>query len=143
VAAAGIGLVFGAGVLGHWGGRLQQKILPLFGFIGMSIVLAIFTFVNSVWLGILCGGVLGFGASLIAVPMQTLIQEKTPESMRGKVFGFQNNAVNIALSIPLVIAGPLTDKFGLQPVLWGMSAIVAIAGIATWKATSQVLEETV
>jgi MFS family permease len=143
VAAAGIGLVLGAGVLGHWGGRLQQKILPLFGFIGMSIVLAIFTFVNSVWLGILCGAVLGFGASLIAVPMQTLIQEKTPESMRGKVFGFQNNAVNIALSIPLVIAGPLTDKFGLQPILWGMSAIVSIAGIATWKATSQVLEETV
>jgi MFS family permease len=143
VAAAGIGLVLGAGVLGHWGGRIQQKTLPLFGFIGMSVVLAIFTLVNSVWLGILCGGVLGFGASLIAVPMQTLIQEKTPESMRGKVFGFQNNAVNIALSIPLVIAGPLTDKFGLQPVLWGMSAIVALAGIATWKATSQVLEETV
>lgn len=142
VAAAGIGLVLGAGVLGHWGGRIQQKTLPLFGFIGMSLVLAIFTFVNNIWLGILCGGVLGFGASLIAVPMQTLIQEKTPESMRGKVFGFQNNAVNIALSIPLVIAGPLTDKFGLQPVLWGMSLIVSIAGIATWKATSQVLEET-
>ena len=143
VAAAGIGLVLGAGILGHWGNRFQAKTLPLVGFLGMSLVLAIFTFVNNIWLGLLCGAVLGFGASLIAVPMQTLIQEKTPESMRGKVFGFQNNAVNIALSVPLVITGPLTDKFGLQPVLWGMSFIVTIAGILSWKATSQVLEDAV
>jgi MFS family permease len=143
VAAAGIGLVLGAGILGHWGSHFQQKSLPLVGFLGMSLVLAIFTFVNNIWIGLLCGGILGFGASLIAVPMQTLIQEKTPESMRGKVFGFQNNAVNIAVAIPLVITGPLTDKFGLQPVLWGMSIIVTIAGILTWKATSHVLEDAV
>jgi MFS family permease len=141
VAAAGIGLVFGAGVLGHFGSRLHQKSLPLIGFIGMSLVLAIFTFVNNLWLGLLCGGILGFGASLIAVPMQTLIQEKTPESMRGKVFGFQNNAVNIALSVPLVITGPLTDRFGLQPVLWGMSIIVTVAGIWAWNSTRHVLDD--
>jgi MFS family permease len=141
VAAMGIGLVFGSGILGHWGNRIQQKSLPLIGFIGMSIVLAIFTFVNNLWIGLLCAGILGLGASLIAVPMQTLIQEKTPESMRGKVFGFQNNAVNIALSVPLVITGPLTDKFGLQPVLWGMSIIVTIAGIWTWNSTRHVLED--
>ena len=141
VAAAGIGLVLGAGILGHWGTHFQQKSLPLMGFIGMSIVLAIFTFVNNIWMGLLCGGILGLGASLIAVPMQTLIQEKTPETMRGKVFGFQNNAVNIALSIPLIITGPLTDKFGLQPILWGMSLIVTIAGIFTWRATRHVLED--
>jgi MFS family permease len=137
----GIGLVFGSGVLGHWGSRINQKSLSLIGFIGMSIVLAIFTFINSLWVGLLGAAILGFGASLISVPMQTLIQEKTPESMRGKVFGFQNNAVNIALTIPLVITGPLTDRFGLQPVLWGMSAIVIIAGILTWNSTRHVLED--
>ncbi|WP_310426864.1 MFS transporter [Chamaesiphon sp. VAR_48_metabat_135_sub] len=141
VAAMGIGLVFGSGILGHWGSRIQQKSLPLIGFIGMSIVLAIFTFVNNLWVGLFCAGILGLGASLIAVPMQTLIQEKTPESMRGKVFGFQNNAVNIALSVPLVITGPLTDRFGLQPILWGMSIIVTIAGIWTWNSTRHVLED--
>jgi MFS family permease len=141
VAAMGIGLVFGSGILGHWGSRIQQKSLPLIGFVGMSIVLAIFTFVNNLWFGLLCAGILGLGASLIAVPMQTLIQEKTPESMRGKVFGFQNNAVNIALSVPLVITGPIADRFGLQPVLWGMSGIVTIAGVVAWNGTRHVLEE--
>ena len=141
VAPLGIGLVLGAGILGHFGNRLQQKSLPLIGFIGMSIVLAIFTFVNNLLLGLFCAGILGLGASLIAVPMQTLIQERTPESMRGKVFGFQNNAVNIAVAIPLIIAGPLTDRFGLQPVLWGMSGIVTVAGILAWNSTRHVLEE--
>jgi MFS family permease len=141
IAAMGVGLVFGAGVLGHWGSRIQQKSLPLIGFIGMSIVLAIFTFVNSLWIGLLCAGILGLGASLIAVPMTTLIQEKTPESMRGKVFGFQNNAVNIAIAVPLIITGPLSDRFGLQPVLWGMSAIVTIAGVWAWNSTRHVFED--
>jgi MFS family permease len=141
IAAMGIGLVFGSGVLGHWGSRIQQKSLPLIGFLGMSIVLAIFTFVNSLLMGLLCAGILGLGASLIAVPMTTLIQEKTPESMRGKVFGFQNNAVNIAIAVPLIITGPLSDKFGLQPVLWGMSAIVTIAGVWAWKSTRHVFED--
>jgi MFS family permease len=141
VAPAGIGLVLGAGIIGHFGNRLQQKSLPLIGFVGMSIMLVAFTFVDSLWLGLICAGILGLGASLIAVPVQTLIQEKTPESMRGKVFGFQNNAVNIAVAIPLIIVGPLTDRFGLSPVLWGMSFIVTIAGILAWNSTRHVLEE--
>jgi hypothetical protein len=49
--------------------------------------------------------------------------------MRGKVFGLQNNVVNIALSVPLAVAGPLTDKLGLGGVLVGMSLVVAAAGV--------------
>jgi MFS family permease len=141
VAPLGIGLVLGAGILGHWGSRIQQKSLPLIGFISMGIVLILFTFVHDLLLGIVCAGILGLGASLIAVPMQTLIQEKTPESMRGKVFGFQNNAVNIAVAVPLIIVAPLADRFGLPPVLWGMSGIVTVAGILAWNSTRHVLDD--
>jgi MFS family permease len=141
VAALGIGLVFGAGILGHFGQRLQQKSLPLMGFFGMSLTLVLFTLVSSLWMGLLCAVILGFGASLIAIPMQTLIQERTPEFMRGKVFGFQNNAVNIAVSVPLIITAPLTARFGLNPVLCGMSAIVAIGGIWAWRGTRNVLDK--
>jgi MFS family permease len=141
VAPLGIGLVLGAGILGHLGSRIQQKALPLIGFIGMGITLIAFTFVHNLWLGIFCAGILGLGASLIAVPMQTLIQEKTPESMRGKVFGFQNNAVNIAVAIPLIIVAPLADRFGLSPVLWGMSSVVTVAGIVAWDSTRHVLDD--
>jgi predicted MFS family arabinose efflux permease len=80
---------------------------------------------------------------LIGVPMQTAVHASTEESMRGKVFGFQNNVVNIALSLPLAIAGPLTDAVGLRTVLIGMSAVVAVAGIWAWRNTRKVLQDVI
>ena len=143
LAAAGIGVVFGAGVLGHWGDRFHHKPLPLVGFVSMAFVLAVFTLTKNMWLGLGLSGLLGLAASLIGVPMQTVIHTSTEETMRGKVFGFQNNVVNIALSVPLAIAGPLTDRLGLTAVLVGMSLVVAVAGIWTWHNTGKVLQDVI
>ncbi|HAA29559.1 MAG TPA: MFS transporter [Cyanobacteria bacterium UBA8553] len=143
LAAAGVGLVFGAGILGHWGDRFHHKPLPLIGFLCMAFVLAIFTFTKYIWLGLGLSAVLGLGASLIGVPMQTTIHASTEESMRGKVFGFQNNVVNIALSLPLAVSGPLTDALGLRTVLIGMSIVVAVAGIWAWHNTRNVLQDVI
>ena len=33
------------------------------------------------------------------------------------MFGLQNNLINIALSLPLVLAGTLVSSVGLKPVL--------------------------
>ncbi|MGB3208771.1 MAG: MFS transporter [Crinalium sp.] len=141
LAAAGVGMIFGAAILGHWGDRFHNKPLPLIGFLSMGFVLGAFTFTEQLWLGLALSGLLGLGASLIGVPMQTLIQQQTPEDMRGKVFGFQNNIVNIALSLPLAIAGPLTDQFGLRVVLLSMSIIVSLGGLWAWYSTRQVLQD--
>ena len=75
---------------------------------------------------ILCA-ILGIGASLVAIPAQTTIQEETPEAQRGKVFGLQNNLINIALSLPLILAGTLIGTFGLVPILWILASITFIA----------------
>jgi len=63
--------------------------------------------------------------------MQTAIQEETPEDMRGKVFGLQNNAINIALSLPLVLAGLAETWFGLQAVFLALAALALAGGILT------------
>jgi MFS family permease len=143
LAAAGIGVVLGAGILGHWGDRFHHKPLPLVGFVSMGFVLGVFTFVNHIWLGLALSGFLGLGASLVGVPMQTLIHSSTEESMRGKVFGFQNNVVNIALSVPLAVAGPLTDSLGLGVVLASMSIVVCVAGFWAWRNTRNVLQDVI
>lgn len=143
LAAAGVGLVFGAGVLGHWGDRFHHKPLPLIGFLSMAFVLAVFTFTKHIWVGLGLSAVLGLGASLIGVPMQTVVHASTEESMRGKVFGFQNNVVNIALSVPLAVAGPLTDAVGLPVVLVGMSILVGVAGIWVWHNTRGILQDVI
>lgn len=152
LAAAGVGMVFGAAILGHWGDRFHHKPLPLIGFLSMAFVLGVFSFVNNLWVGLGLSALLGVGASLIGVPMQTLIQQQTPAAMHGKVFGFQNNLVNIALSAPLAITGPLTDAagqavgspaMGLRIVLVGMSVLVSLVGVWAWQNTRRVLQDVI
>jgi predicted MFS family arabinose efflux permease len=109
----------------------------------MAFVLGAFSFINQLWLGLALSGLLGIGASLIGVPMQTLIQQQTPPEMHGKVFGFQNNAVNIALSVPLAVTGPLTDAIGLRSVLLGMSILVSVVGVWAWYNTRRVLQKVI
>ncbi|MGF1600449.1 MAG: MFS transporter [Thermosynechococcaceae cyanobacterium] len=159
LAAAGVGLVQGAGILGQWGKRFHHLPLPLIGFIGMGSVLMIFSLLRtalnddpntiSIGLGLGLSFLLGLGASLVGVPMQTLIQEQTPPDMRGKVFGFQNNMVNIALCFPLAITGLLIDLVDTDPeqalrkVLIGMGISVIVAGVWTWRSTHKVLEDAI
>jgi MFS family permease len=143
LAAAGVGLILGAGILGQWGDRFHHRPLPLLGFLSMSLVLMVFSYVNYLWLGLLLSLLLGLGASFVGVPMQTLIQMQTPPEMRGKVFGVQNNVVNIALSLPLAIAGLLADAIGLRWVLISMGVIVAVVGIWAWRNTQKVLQNAI
>jgi predicted MFS family arabinose efflux permease len=139
LAAAGVGMVLGAGILGHWGEKLNQKPLPLIGFLLMALVLGVFSFTHNLLLAFALCALLGIGAAFIGVPMQTLIQQQTPPTMHGKVFGFQNHAVNIALSVPLAITGPVTDALGLRIVLVGMSVVVVFVGVWAWHNTRRVL----
>ncbi|MEM9924527.1 MAG: MFS transporter [Cyanobacteria bacterium P01_D01_bin.50] len=143
LAAAGVGMVLGAGILGHWGDRFHHKPLPLFGFLSMAFVLAVFTFIYNLPLALALSLLLGVGAAFIAVPMQTLIQQQTPPEMHGKMFGFQNHAVNIALTAPLLITERLTNHFGLRNVLLAISIIVAGIGIWAWHNTRKVLKDVI
>jgi hypothetical protein len=98
---------------------------------GMGLMLMAMAFVTTqLWptLGLICG--IGIFAAAIGIPMQTTIQEQTPATMRGKVFGLQNNVVNIALSLPLVLASVAETFFGLPVVFGGLGAVVIAAGLA-------------
>jgi predicted MFS family arabinose efflux permease len=81
---------------------------------------------------------LGGFAALVGVPMQTTIQAETPPDLRGKVFGLQNNAVNIALSLPLGLAGIAETFFGLKLVLLTLALLAILGGILTWFITQKV-----
>ncbi|QYX30588.1 MFS transporter [Sphaerospermopsis torques-reginae] len=141
VAAAGVGMVLGAGILGHFGHKLHHQPLPLIGFMFMALALGMFIVTHNLFLVLGLCVFLGLGAALINVPMQTLIQQHTPPAMHGKVFGFQNHAINIALSAPLLITTKLVNAFGLAIVLFGMSITVVLIGFWTWQNTRKVLQD--
>jgi predicted MFS family arabinose efflux permease len=74
---------------------------------------------------------LGGLRSMVGIPMQTTIQAETPRNA-GKVFGLQNNAINIALSLPLALAGFAETLLGLRTVFFGLAAIAIAGGVLNW-----------
>ena len=79
--------------------------------------------------------VLGIGAALVAIPAQNNPAGGHAERERGRVFGLQNNLINIALSLPLVLAGTLVSSVGLEPVLLLLAGLALVAAVLErpWK----------
>lgn len=136
LAAAGVGMGLGAVLLGYIGQKFSHNQLSLCGSIGVAVTLVGLSFSQSLWLSLLCLVAMGaFGANVV-IPMQTTIQSETPEEMRGKVFGLQNNAINIALSLPLALTGLAETAVGVPTVLLCLAAISIVGGIFTQKYNS-------
>jgi MFS family permease len=72
--------------------------------------------------------VLGFVNAVVSVAAQTLLQENTSESSRGKVFGALNMMINIAATLPIFFAGILADIFSVSTVIIALgTALIAFA----------------
>ena len=137
LAASGVGMAVAAAFLGNWGQKFPHAQLSLWGSMGVAGALAgLSLFAHQLWMALLMTTLLGSFAALVGVPMQTTIQAETPPDMRGKVFGLQNNAVNIALSLPLALAGVAETLFGLRSVLLGLAALALAGGILSWYISS-------
>lgn len=134
LAAGGVGMALGAALVGHFGHYFHSHArLSFYGAVGVAAALVGLSILPQRLLPtlvmILC---LGAFAAVIGVPMQTTIQQETPEEMRGKVFGLQNNAVNIALSVPLALAGVAVSWVGLKAVFGGLAVFALAGGCLTW-----------
>ena len=130
LAMSGLGMAIGAVLVAQVGHGFSRRRLAAAGLgaITWSLVLLGQLRGNLGYTLGLCS-LLGLGAALVAIPAQTTIQEDTPESQRGRVFGLQNNLINIALSLPLVLAGALVSSIGLLPVLWVLAGLAFIAAV--------------
>jgi MFS family permease len=130
LALSGVGLALGALAMAQLGERFNRRLLGASGLgtVAFALVMLGQARGHLVPTLMLCA-LLGVGSAMLAIPAQTTIQEDTPEDQRGKVFGLQNNLINIALSLPLVLAGAVVSRYGLLPVLWGLAAITLLAAL--------------
>ncbi len=74
----------------------------------------------------------GFAFSVINVGGRSLLNERVPVPMQGRVFAAQTVLSNLASIIPLLLAGALADWWGVSPVLIIMA--IAILVVALWGA---------
>ncbi|MBV8885232.1 MAG: MFS transporter [Chroococcidiopsidaceae cyanobacterium CP_BM_RX_35] len=133
LAAGGVGIAAGATLLGQFGQRFSHTQLSLYGSIGIAAsLLGLSVFTKQLWVVLLLISLLGSFAALVAIPTQTTIQKETSPEMRGKIFGLQNNVINIALSLPLALAGVAETFIGLKAVFLSLAVIASSGGAFTW-----------
>lgn len=73
--------------------------------------------------------VLGLANALVFVPSNTILQEKTSEDFRGKIYGFLSTAIGILSLLPIIIVGGLSDLIGVGAVLVGIGIFLLILGM--------------
>ncbi len=73
--------------------------------------------------------ILGFANALIFVPANTIIQERTKDEFRGKVYGFLNSFIAMLSILPIILVGGLSDLIGVGAVFTGIGATLLFFGI--------------
>jgi len=74
------------------------------------------------------GGPMGFFYALLNAPAQTVLHERAPPEMRGRIFATQVVSANFISLMPLLVLGALTDVIKVPAVL--VMIAIAIAGVA-------------
>jgi MFS family permease len=133
LAAGGLGLALGALFVGNFGQRFLKRYLSLAGTLGLATgLIALAWTTENLWPSMALIALIGWSGALVGIPMQTLIQQSTPNDMRGKVFGLQNNFINIALTLPLGLASLVETSLGLANVFLSLGVLVGVGGVVTW-----------
>ena len=72
---------------------------------------------------------LGLSYALINAPAQTVLHERAPAEMRGRIFTTQVVSANFFSLLPLLLVGAITDLLGISLVLMFIALGVSVAGV--------------
>ncbi|MCJ7694139.1 MAG: MFS transporter [Anaerolineaceae bacterium] len=124
-----IGFLAGGLILSIWGGFKNRLFTTMFFMIIMGISIALVGFVppNSFYLAMSMLGIAGIANPLVDGPLMAAMQSRVDPTKQGRVFTLLHSGASLAMPIGLAIAGPLSDKVGIQ--IWfiagGVACIIA------------------
>ena len=146
-APTGIGALIGLRFL-PWFTRLGKNRTVVIGLVGIAVcmvLLALVEPIEGVWekgpdeldptnilrisalqaLVMSFAGPMGFFYALLNVPAQTVLHERAPPDMRGRIFATQVVSANFISLIPLLMVGVITDLLNITVVLILLAALIA------------------
>ncbi|HYU19212.1 MAG TPA: MFS transporter [Chloroflexota bacterium] len=144
LAPAGVGMLLGTTVLSRWGQGLDRHRLTNGGLVTIGLGLSSLSFVGSlresfhpgsppggIELAVVMATALVTGLAFVSVvvPAQTIIQERAPVDVRGRVFAVQLVMSNVVGVAPLLFLGELADLAGVDWTLLVLGLLVLGAGL--------------
>jgi MFS family permease len=137
-APAGIGMLGGTFLISRIGHLFSRENLSNGGLVLQGIVLSLLSLISFYWEGstgmtaatmVLAFG-LGLGFAFIGIPAQTMLQERSPHSVRGRVYSVQYLMANVLGIPPMLFVATLADRIGIPPVT--MIVGLALLLLAVW-----------
>jgi MFS family permease len=146
-APAGIGLVAGSLLVPAVVARLGTLRTMLVGMLGTGLGIALIPLLQ--WLAhlllaphwathplfllalALLTAAVGFGLDLVVVPAQTLMQQRSPDEMRGRVLALFQVLFNGGAIPVMLFMGALTDWLGIVPVTYLLAGSCILAALLT------------
>lgn len=152
-APTGIGALIGLRVL-PWFTRFGKNRTVVIGLIGIAVCLVLLALVQpieNVWargpdqldptqilrisalqaLVMAFAGPMGFFYALLNAPAQTVLHERAPPEMRGRIFATQVVSANFISLIPLLLVGAITDVINISFVLILLAGLVAAIAVVS------------
>ena len=130
----GIGSGIGPILARRWTGdrdkplRISISLGYLIGTLGFAIVAPLFGLVE-----VLIGGFIrSIGGGIAWVFSTQLLLQRTPNEIRGRIFGTEFAFFTLMGGIGTAIVGALLDQFETRTILWGMTGLPLIPAVLWW-----------
>jgi hypothetical protein len=127
--AIGLGNLLGGFVMGVLTARIRRGWLIGAGYLAMGLATALLAATGNV----LAATALMFGSGVanmvFVIPTQTIFQERTPETMLGRVIGFRFSVVFGAITLAMGVSGYLATVVGVAAVFALFGGLTAVAGV--------------
>ena len=126
----GVGIIIGGALLGIWGGFKRKITTSMFGLLGMAIGVLLIGFAPfaGFWWVITGMAFVGVMNPIANGPFFAVLQSVVAPEIQGRVFTVIGSVSMLMSPIGLAIAGPLSDRFGVQ--IWyrvgGFAALLMI-----------------
>jgi DHA3 family macrolide efflux protein-like MFS transporter len=131
-AVSGVGIVLGGLILSVWGGFRRKIYTTMLGVVilGLGFVALGFTPGSLFWVALVSIFVIGLMIPLVDGPIMAILQGTVAPEMQGRVFTLMGSLLWITSPFSLAIAGPVSDRFGLQ--VWYLTAgtLCGVAGLS-------------
>jgi MFS family permease len=133
VVALGLGLFLGTLAYGRFGYKASGfktvfACILLAGMVLFSFVFAVLKIPNLV-IAMILAFILGLVVSPVMVISNTMVQQFTDNSMRGKVFSSLEIVVHLAFLLAMLISASLADHIGSVEILLSVSSLLFLIGL--------------
>ncbi|HUW96384.1 MAG TPA: MFS transporter [Anaerolineae bacterium] len=144
-APAGVGMLANTFLVGRFGYRFRREVLSSVGFSAMVVTLLGFGLAGfdlPLWATIpkvpaimALSLTLGAEISMVVIPSETLLQEKSPPELRGRVIAAYFLLANLVAIPIMLMVGTVADRIGIPQVLMGVVfCLTIIAAVTTHQA---------